>query len=119
MPLKKFCPKAGCTTLTTGGYCEAHARAPAQVEKDRGTSAQRGYGSAWRKARAAWLLKHPLCVVCERNGRLTAATDLDHIKPHRGDMTLFWDRSNWQGLCKTCHSAKTAREDGGFGNGGR
>jgi 5-methylcytosine-specific restriction protein A len=31
-------------------------------------------------------------------------------------MVLFWDRSNWQGLCHPCHSAKTATEDGGFGN---
>jgi 5-methylcytosine-specific restriction protein A len=31
-------------------------------------------------------------------------------------MALFWDQSNWQPLCHTCHSKKTAREDGGFGN---
>ncbi|WP_232338165.1 MULTISPECIES: HNH endonuclease [Bordetella] len=29
---------------------------------------------------------------------------------------LFWDTSNWQGLCWSCHSIKTAREDGGFGH---
>jgi 5-methylcytosine-specific restriction protein A len=47
---------------------------------------------------------------------VTEATDVDHIKPHKGDMTLFWDRTNWQSLCGPCHSAKTAAEDGGFGN---
>jgi len=47
-----------------------------------------------------------------------AATVVDHIKPHRGDKTLFWERSNWQALCKQCHDIKTAKEDGGFGNGG-
>ncbi len=26
------------------------------------------------------------------------------------------DGSNWQTLCVQCHSTKTAREDGGFGN---
>nr|WP_313208501.1 HNH endonuclease [Stenotrophomonas geniculata] len=26
------------------------------------------------------------------------------------------DGSNWQTLCVPCHSTKTAREDGGFGN---
>ncbi|WP_418010796.1 HNH endonuclease [Pandoraea pnomenusa] len=26
------------------------------------------------------------------------------------------DGSNWQTLCKPCHSAKTSKEDGGFGN---
>ncbi|MCB4811684.1 HNH endonuclease [Methylovorus menthalis] len=46
--------------------------------------------------------------------RLTPATVVDHIKPHRGDMALFWDRNNWQAMAKECHDRKTAREDGGF-----
>lgn len=41
---------------------------------------------------------------------------VDHITPHKGDRGLFWDRNNWQALCKTCHDTKTAAEDGGFGN---
>lgn len=85
-------------------------------DERRESSTQRGYGYKWQKARAGYLAAHPLCAECERKGRTTIATDLDHIRPHKGDMTLFWDRSNWQGLCAACHSAKTAREDGGFGN---
>jgi 5-methylcytosine-specific restriction protein A len=46
--------------------------------------------------------------------RVVAAADLDHIIPHKGDMTLFWDPTNWQGLCKGCHSRKTATEDSSF-----
>ena len=38
------------------------------------------------------------------------AKEVDHIIPHRGDMQLFWDVANWQGLCKSCHSKKTAQE---------
>ncbi|MCR8827199.1 HNH endonuclease [Photobacterium sp. TY 1-4] len=38
------------------------------------------------------------------------ATDVDHITPHKGDRRLFFDQSNWQSLCKSCHSRKTARE---------
>nr|DAE96978.1 MAG TPA: HNH endonuclease [Caudoviricetes sp.] len=49
-------------------------------------------------------------------GEIVPATEVDHIIPHRGDQKLFWDMSNWQALCHNCHSAKTAREDGGFGN---
>lgn len=86
------------------------------VAQKRETSASRGYGYRWQKARAGYLNRHPLCAECESIGRVTAATDLDHITPHKGDMARFWDRSNWQGLCKPCHSRKTAREDGGFGN---
>lgn len=81
--------------------CKAHQARP--------TAAKRGYGAKWQKTRVAYLASHPLCVECEKAGRLTAATDVDHIKPHRGDMGLFWDRSNWQSLCGLCHKRKTGR----------
>jgi hypothetical protein len=35
---------------------------------------------------------------------------IDHRIPHRGNLTLFWDRSNWDPLCVACHNAKSARE---------
>jgi 5-methylcytosine-specific restriction protein A len=47
---------------------------------------------------------------------VVAATVVDHIVPHKGDKVKFWDSSNWQSLCKRCHDAKTATEDGGFGH---
>jgi len=47
--------------------------------------------------------------------RLVLATEVDHIVPHKEDYALFWDPTNWQGLCKSDHSRKTVREDGGFG----
>jgi len=104
-------------------YCARHehlaVQAKQQADSHRESSAQRGYGYKWQQARAGYLARHPLCAECERNGRTTEATDLDHIRPHKGDMAIFWDRRNWQGLCKPCHSAKTAREDGGFGNAAR
>lgn len=73
------------------------------------TAHQRGYGYRWQQASKGWLRSHPLCVYCEAQGRVTAATDVDHIVPHRGDMVLFWDNTNWQSLCGPCHKAKTAR----------
>lgn len=44
-----------------------------------------------------------------------AAECVDHIRPHKGDQELFWDPANLQSLCDSCHSRKTATEDGGFG----
>ena len=85
-------------------------------EARRGTASSRGYDSRWNKARLGFLRKHPLCAERERNGRVTAANEVDHIVPHLGDMAAFWVRENWQPLCKSCHSAKTARENRGFGN---
>ena len=31
---------------------------------------------------------------------------VDHIKPHRGDVTLFLDALNLQPLCVTCHNKR-------------
>lgn len=56
-----------------------------------------------------YLAQHPLCVECERNGRVVLATDVDHIMPHRGDKALFWSVDNWQSLCAQHHAAKTRR----------
>ena len=58
-----------------------------------------------------FLQSHPLCAVCMKQGRYTKTTVVDHIIPHRGDPKLFWDRSNWQSLCKPCHDKKTLTED--------
>ena len=56
-----------------------------------------------------------ICAVCgEPAGR---SAHCDHVKPHGGQREAFVDPDNLQCLCHKCHSAKTAREDGGFGNG--
>lgn len=78
----------------------------------------RPYGYRWQQARLGWLRKNPLCIRCEKKGINVAATVVDHITPHRGDMELFWARTNWQSLCTNCHSSykqrleKTGREAG-------
>lgn len=75
------------------------------------TSSERGYDYKWQKARAAYLLKHPLCVMCDALGLTVLATVIDHREPHRGHQTLFWDQSNWQSLCVTCHSSAKQRAE--------
>ncbi|CUR73972.1 HNH endonuclease [Achromobacter xylosoxidans] len=75
------------------------------------TSAQRGYDYRWQQARAAYLREHPLCCFCQRLGLVVAATVVDHIIPHEGDQSLFWNRSNWQGLCASCHSGTKQRQE--------
>lgn len=113
---KRPCNWPGCHVLVEHGDCPAHAvRRRRDREAKRGTAAQRGYGYKWQKASKAFLQAHPLCRECQKHDRVTAATVVDHIIPHRGDMRLFWDRKNWQPLCKPDHDEKTAREDGAFG----
>jgi 5-methylcytosine-specific restriction protein A len=80
------------------------------LDRQRPSAPRRGYGPRWRRARAAYLARHPLCVPCKAAGRLVSATVVDHVVPHRGSAVLFWDESNWAALCKRCHDTKTARE---------
>lgn len=79
------------------------------------TTAQRGYDYRWKKARLSHLAKFPLCWYCEQEGRVTAASVVDHSVPHRGNSDIFWDKSLWRSACPSCHNAKTAREEGGIG----
>jgi len=81
------------------------------------------YSSRWDKARREFLRSNPLCVMCHQQGRVEAATVVDHIRPHRlkealrGNdaaaiavaQKLFWDRKNWQGLCTSHHSSTKQR----------
>ena len=89
-------------------YCEKHKKM--HPEEARSASA-RGYGRMWQKASKAFLASHPLCEERLKRGKYTKAMVVDHIVPHRGDPKLFWDRNNWQALCKRCHDQKTGRED--------
>jgi len=70
------------------------------------------YGRKWRKARERHLSGEPWCRECLKDGIYTPANEVDHITPHRGDTSLFWNEDNWQSLCKSHHSSKTAEEVG-------
>ncbi len=104
------CKHPGCAKLVDAGkkYCEDHRKLHPGHTK---TSTKCGYDGRWRKARKLFLEVHPLCVECLKNGRYVKATVVDHIIPHRGDPQLFWNQSNWQALCKSCHDHKTMTED--------
>jgi len=75
-------------------------------DANRPTARERGYDSDWEKERKAFLICHPGCVVCG-----APATVVDHIIPHRGNTALFWDRYNWQPLCKDGHDRHKQRQE--------
>ena len=106
---KRPCAHPGCPALVaTGKYCEEHR---SLHPEDTRSASSRGYGHAWQRASKQFLAAHTLCVMCAAEGRYTKATVVDHIKPHRGDRYLFWDRANWQPLCKAHHDKKTGLEE--------
>ena len=76
------------------------------------------YNTRWQRTRSAYLSRNPLCQYCLQVGRVTQATIVDHVIPHKGDEKLFWDAENYRGLCKLCHdSTKAEEENKGYAQG--
>lgn len=105
----------GCgNRVAAGAVCACQARRKAAAENARPSARQRGYGAKWERESAAFLARpeNRLCACgCGRPAEM-----VDHIVAHKGDLKLFWRRSNWQAMTKSCNSRKAAREEGGFGN---
>ena len=71
------------------------------------TGRMRGRAAVDRRRR--WLQAHPLCVECEKEGRVTAGTVVDHITPlWKGGPDSY--EANGQTLCTAHHDEKTAGE---------
>ena len=67
------------------------------------------YSKRWKSIRNRYLANNPYCKHCLENGRHVVAVDLDHING-RADRAEDYTETNYQGLCKSCHSTKTAKE---------
>jgi len=69
------------------------------------------YGRRWRKLRTLYLARHPLCRMCKADGRISSATEVDHIQKHNGNPELFYAWDNFQGLCADHHRGTKARQE--------
>lgn len=72
----------------------------ARFDAKRPCARTRGYTRTWDAERKAYLKTHPTCARCGE-----PASVVDHVIPHKGDDRLFWDRTNWQPLCRHCHNS--------------
>lgn len=61
------------------------------------------YDYHWRLSSRRFLRENPLCTECSKRHLTVAAAVVDHIVPHDGNRELFWNKKNWQSLCRTCH----------------
>lgn len=105
---KKICAKAGCPAITTASLCPTHAR---EADKARGTSTQRGYGTAHINTRKA-LAPHVATgtVKCARCGEyIQPGTEwqLDHSDT---DRTKYLGPSHKH--CNLSAAGKKAHEHG-------
>lgn len=106
------CRHPGCYVLVPGGYCDAHRPKAQDRRSEEARSWHRWYSlPVWTdELRPAQLLREHFCRECARQGLRVTATDVDHIRDHKGDWRLFTDPANLESLCHSCHSRKTARE---------
>lgn len=100
----KPCAHPSCPNLTSSRYCEEHTKAEAKRYNhfDRNPASNRHYGRTWKQIRAAFLASHPLCELCQEEGRLTPATLVHHKRKLTDGGTNYED--NLQALCLECHS---------------
>ena len=117
----QYCGQPGCGVVVERGYCPEHVPPDRRQLRDerQGNSNDRGYTYRWYTRARLFRQHYPLCgqrpegqspvmSECWEAGRAVIADLVDHVVPHKGNPTLFWDElHNWQSLCEECHARKT------------
>ena len=88
------------------------ASAPSRIKPNAPVVPRYGQGRGgrpWRRKREAVMKRDQyLCQLCKQKGRVTEATEMDHIVNVAEGGTD--DESNLQSLCTPCHDAKSQEE---------
>lgn len=108
----KVCSRPGCPNLVEAGVGRCDA-CRGDAERARGTAAERGYDTRWRRTRADFLQEFPLC---SAHGCIHLAEDVDHIDGEGPLGPRGHDWSNLRALCKSHHAERTARDQPGGWN---
>lgn len=87
-----------------------------QRAAERPSAAVRGYGAQWQHRRKTFLMVNPFCVECGK-----PAVHADHSPRSRRELIAAGvsdpDQDQYlEPRCHSCHSRRTAQQDGGFGN---
>ena len=91
----------------------AHTRTAAPLpcgKTERGCMTKRITGRRLQRIRKQVFGEQPICVACKAKGRVTVATQVDHIVALVNGGEDHAD--NRQALCDECHKAKTRRDLG-------
>jgi len=73
--------------------------------QDRPRSRDEYHSARWTRESRVFRSENPLCKRCAEKGIVKASEVTDHVIPPtlHGD---FWDKSNWQALCRKCNIEK-------------
>lgn len=100
----RFCAQPHCGVMVPKGYCPTHTK-PAWRNTE---TPNRIRGRKLQQLRDQLFSKQPLCVLCEKQGKVSIATIRDHILNLADGGTDTED--NVQPLCQECSDRKTAAE---------
>lgn len=116
---KKPCafPRCGALVEYNERYCPAHKSHEAGIKAEinrryddnRPERHQFYQSQEWKRIRRRFLARHPLCELCLKENRVTAAVVVDHIV-EIADGGALSDDGNLQALCANHHNRKTAAE---------
>lgn len=102
---KRPCRYPGCSSFAEEGeqYCKEHKKLMQHHYEhfQRGYSGNRRYGYHWKKIRDRYVKKHPLCELCQKEGRFVPVEEVHHIVPLSEGGTN--DEENLMSLCRSCH----------------
>ena len=102
----KPCRHPGCRSLSNNGYCDKHKTEGKPWRKK--NEKPRLRGRKLQRERERLFSKQPLCVQCIADGRVSVATQRDHIIPLADGGEDVPE--NTQGLCVDCHDKKTNKD---------
>ena len=103
------CTHPGCGVLTRGKVprCPEHPE-ESWARNEYANNVKRITGPRLQKLRRQLFQREPLCVACKNAGRVSLATQRDHIIPlAEGGAD---NEQNTQGLCAPCHELKRQEE---------
>ena len=95
----RFC-KCGAV-LASGERCDACK--PVQKVQSRNMT-ELGYGADWQKLSRRYRDQHPLCEMCESDGKITPADHVHHVVKIKDDRTMRMRVDNLMSVCAQCHS---------------
>lgn len=104
--------RAGDQRKPSSGAIQKHQRDQRHDAKRRIEQPWRRFykTSTWQTLRSIQLRAQPLCERCMKRGRITSATTVNHVIPHKGDWTLFV-AGPFESLCKRCHDDDVQGEE--------
>lgn len=112
VPRQLKCSHLGCkndrSNLST--LCVEHGGADSTITAERRVRNSKYNQAVWKRSRIGQLSRQPLCQACLIEGKISQATEVDHVFPWTQIGDHAFTRNIFQSLCKNCHTVKTLAE---------